>query len=307
MDICDKLPQKPERPLDSDCCGQGCDPCVLDIYEQELDIWHQECHRLTTGQTCEPRESSLELPAGPVLHPAEYRPFTVVKIEKETECCKRYTFSLPHGETLGLRPGQHVIMSATINGETVTRQYTPVSDIEQKSSFELLIKVYDKGKMSQYVRTWSVGTEIQLRGPCGNFIYKSNQYKMMLMVAVGTGITPMAQLIQAILNNKDDETLIQLHYGCRTYRDILLKARLDEWSQYWNLSCTYYLSQEAVCDNKTYRYRDSVVQGRMNSTRITSVMNPQSSDYLVLVCGTKNFETDMLKHLKVTRDKVHKF
>ncbi|XP_052775456.1 NADH-cytochrome b5 reductase-like isoform X2 [Mya arenaria] len=272
MDICDKLPQKPERPLDSDCCGQGCDPCVLDIYEQELDIWHQECHRLTTGQTCEPRESSLELPAGPVLHPAEYRPFTVVKIEKETECCKRYTFSLPHGETLGLRPGQHVIMSATINGETVTRQYTPVSDIEQKSSFELLIK-----------------------------------YKMMLMVAVGTGITPMAQLIQAILNNKDDETLIQLHYGCRTYRDILLKARLDEWSQYWNLSCTYYLSQEAVCDNKTYRYRDSVVQGRMNSTRITSVMNPQSSDYLVLVCGTKNFETDMLKHLKVTRDKVHKF
>ena len=44
------LPPAPERPLDSDCCGQGCVPCVMDIYQQELDIWHRQCHRLTAGQ-----------------------------------------------------------------------------------------------------------------------------------------------------------------------------------------------------------------------------------------------------------------
>ena len=26
----------PWRPLDSDCCGSGCNPCILDIYTQVL-------------------------------------------------------------------------------------------------------------------------------------------------------------------------------------------------------------------------------------------------------------------------------
>lgn len=42
-------PPKPEKPLDSDCCGQGCTPCILDIYQEELDIWKRECERLKTG------------------------------------------------------------------------------------------------------------------------------------------------------------------------------------------------------------------------------------------------------------------
>ena len=28
----------PVPPLDSDCCGSGCTPCIFDIYEQELKI-----------------------------------------------------------------------------------------------------------------------------------------------------------------------------------------------------------------------------------------------------------------------------
>lgn len=63
------------------------------------------------------------------------------------------------------------------------------------------------------------------------------------MLCVGTGIAPMAQLIQTILNNEDDESVITLLYGCRTYKDILLKSQLDDWSRYWNFTCTYYLSQ----------------------------------------------------------------
>lgn len=43
------LPPKPEKPLDSDCCGQGCDPCILDIYQEELRIWEAECCQIRTG------------------------------------------------------------------------------------------------------------------------------------------------------------------------------------------------------------------------------------------------------------------
>ena len=48
-----KLPRKPERPLDSDCCGQGCVPCVFDLYEQEVKIWEEECRKVTKRESIE--------------------------------------------------------------------------------------------------------------------------------------------------------------------------------------------------------------------------------------------------------------
>lgn len=45
-----ELPRKPERPLDSDCCGQGCDPCVLDLYDEDLKIWEEECKLIRNGE-----------------------------------------------------------------------------------------------------------------------------------------------------------------------------------------------------------------------------------------------------------------
>ena len=71
------------------------------------------------------------------------------------------------------------------------------------------------------------------------------------MFAVGTGLAPMSQVVQSILRNQDDETLVQLHYGCQTYADIPLKSWIDDWSGYWNFSCTYYLSQVSLLKCKS--------------------------------------------------------
>ncbi len=47
------------------------------------------------------------------------------------------------------------------------------------------------------------------------------------MVAGGTGITPMYQIINAIISNPEDKTQVQLIYGNQTEADILLKKELD--------------------------------------------------------------------------------
>ena len=41
------------------------------------------------------------------------------------------------------------------------------------------------------------------------------------MLAVGTGIAYLSQVIKTILNYGCEDTLLQLLYGCRTYKDIL--------------------------------------------------------------------------------------
>lgn len=63
------------------------------------------------------------------------------------------------------------------------------------------------------------------------------------MLAAGTGIAPMLQVIQGILSDEDDETFIHLVYSSRTYEDILMKHSLDEMKAYWNFSVLYVVSK----------------------------------------------------------------
>ena len=69
------------------------------------------------------------------------------------------------------------------------------------------------------------------------------QYRRIGMLAAGTGIAPMLQVIQGILSNEQDETFIDLVYSSRTYDDILMKHTLDEMKAYWNFSVLYVVSK----------------------------------------------------------------
>ena len=56
--------------------------------------------------------------------------------------CSSYRFKLPHPEdVLGLPTGQHISVSAEINGKEVMRSYTPTSNDDDRGHFDLLVKV----------------------------------------------------------------------------------------------------------------------------------------------------------------------
>lgn len=33
------LPLPPSKPLDSECCDKGCEPCIFDWYDQKILLW----------------------------------------------------------------------------------------------------------------------------------------------------------------------------------------------------------------------------------------------------------------------------
>lgn len=57
--------------------------------------------------------------------------------------------------------------------------------------------------------------------------YEPNMKESIGMVAGGTGITPMLQVLEHILANPNDRTKVHLVFANEEERDILLKPRLD--------------------------------------------------------------------------------
>lgn len=165
----------------------------------------------------------------PVLHPTEYRKFPLIEKTRVSHNSCIYRFGLPNStDRLGLPIGQHISISANINGKEVVRSYTPISNDDQLGSFDLLIKTYAEGNISRHVESKMIGEHIEVRGPKGFYNYTPNMKKSLGMVAGGTGIAPMYQVLTAILDNPEDKTKIYLVYANVSENDILLKAELED-------------------------------------------------------------------------------
>lgn len=67
-----------------------------------------------------------------------------------------------------------------------------------------------------------------MKGPLPKYPWSTNKHDHITLIAGGTGITPMYQLVRAIFNNSDDKTKVSLVFGNVSEEDILLKKEFDE-------------------------------------------------------------------------------
>ncbi|GMM51896.1 cytochrome-b5 reductase [Starmerella bacillaris] len=163
------------------------------------------------------------------LHPVDFKGFKLVSKTPLNHNTSVYRFSLDHPEAiLGLKIGQHVSVGATINGKEVVRSYTPISSDELKGHVDLLVKTYPNGNISKHISELDIGDHCYIRGPKGNFDYKPNQYKQINMIAGGSGITPMYQILRAVCENEDDKTKVKLVFANVNEDDIILRDSINE-------------------------------------------------------------------------------
>ena len=122
------------------------------------------------------------------------------------------------------------------------------------------------------------------------------------MLACGTGIAPMIQIIRTVVENDEENAFLHLVYGCRSQDDILMKKELDEFASYWNFTVLYALSkatQQSFAENPgMISYGDKVHFGRVDSDLVHREMPSPSEGNIVLICGTKSFDKDMINHLR---------
>lgn len=167
------------------------------------------------------------------LEPKEYKELPLVRKDQLSANVYRFVFELPSSrDVIGIPIGQHVAIKATINGQSVTRSYTPTSNNLDLGRLELVIKCYPDGLLTgQYLANLNVGDRVLFRGPKGAMRYSRGLCRQIGMIAGGTGITPMYQLIRAICEDDTNTTEVSLIYANRTEDDILLREELEKFAR----------------------------------------------------------------------------
>ncbi|EAW73271.1 cytochrome b5 reductase 3 [Homo sapiens] len=232
-------------------------------------------------------------------------PLRLIDREIISHDTRRFRFALPSPQhILGLPVGQHIYLSARIDGNLVVRPYTPISSDDDKGFVDLVIKVYFKdthpkfpagGKMSQYLESMQIGDTIEFRGPSGLLVYqgkgkfairpdkKSNPIirtvKSVGMIAGGTGITPMLQVIRAIMKDPDDHTVCHLLFANQTEKDILLRPELEELRNKHSARFKLWYTLDRAPEAWDYG------QGFVNEEMIRDHLPPPEEEPLVLMCG----------------------
>ncbi|RMZ80486.1 hypothetical protein DV737_g3015, partial [Chaetothyriales sp. CBS 132003] len=221
-------------------------------------------------------------PRANALDAVHFRPLILTERTRLTVSTHKFILQVQDGQTLqGLPVGQHLQLRAEVDNAMVVRSYTPTFVDTELARVELVIKVYPAGKMGNHLLHLPLGALVDVRGPVGAF---RNYHRFlctdMAMIAGGTGITPMWQVIRTICGDSEDQTRITLLYVSRTQGDILLRDEISSLAaQFPNkLKVHYFVSDE----------RDPGwigERGRITAQKLSLLLPPVNKTAKYLVCG----------------------
>jgi ferredoxin-NADP reductase len=163
--------------------------------------------------------------ASPVSDPLILK---LASITQQTPDAKTLRFIVPEGRTFTSRPGQFLTFSLLFDGKKVIRSYSICSSAARSGYIEITPKRIQKGCASVFLNDRAaVGMTVEAVGPFGQFCPDERKHRSVVLLAAGSGITPMMAMLCYI----DDlclDTTATLLYFVRTNSDIIFERELEQ-------------------------------------------------------------------------------
>ncbi|KAF7682952.1 NADH-cytochrome b5 reductase 2 [Astathelohania contejeani] len=157
--------------------------------------------------------------------------------------------------------------------EAIKRPYTPIKT--SPSEIELAIKIYKEGKLTQMINQKQESDFLKCSDAIPKRKYILNEFKNVLLIAGGTGITPMTQLLDFCIGNPENKTKFVLIFCNKTEKDIFMLEKLESYG----IKIVHVLED---CESET----KNKICGRINSNIIYDVINENDEIFdFVYVCG----------------------
>jgi len=161
----------------------------------------------------------------------------------------------------------------------IARPYNPLS-ADSGSKITLLVKKYPDAKMGTKLHSLKPGETVEVRGPNQQWTFDQGKYSHYGMVAGGTGITPLMQAAEYILQH-DRAAQVTMVTCNKTPEDVLLRKRLAllEVSSGGRFKVFHVVEQGASVQE---------LEGTATSMELLKGLLPAPGPgVLVMVCGRK--------------------
>ena len=234
-------------------------------------------------------------------HEKAKRPMRLLlsQIQQQTHDTKTLRFQVLDERVLCVKPGQFLTFQWTIDGQRVTRSYTVSSSPVHENYVEITPKRMDRGCVSVFLNERAEpGLAVEASGPYGQFYFDERLHKSIVLIAAGSGITPMISMLRYI-NDLEFATPVTLLYCVRTCRDIIFENELVMLSRSLpNFKYEVCLSRP----DPTWKGRSGRLTEELVSKSVTDL-----DSHTFFLCGPKGFMDNarqILSTLGVNQDRI---
>lgn len=215
---------------------------------------------------------------------SRFHDLKVTRIDRETPDSVAISLDVPPELTddFQYQPGQYLTLAATIGGEDVRRSYS-ICSAPGDAHLKVGVKKVEDGMFSSFVNDrLNVGDVIRVMPPEGRFTPELGGDHHYLLIAAGSGITPMLSIATTVLKNEPGSR-ITLVFGNRSTATIMFREALDDLKDRYlgRFSLIHILSRET---------QDvELLQGRIDADRIDQLAKAGLIDpagaHLTFICG----------------------
>jgi len=238
---------------------------------------------------------------------AQFHTLRVAEVKRETADTVSVAFDVPAelGAAYAFRHGQYLTLRKDISGEDVRRSYSICS--APGEPLRVAVKQVEGGLFSGFAnQKLKAGESLEVMTPMGNFTssIEPEKAKQYLLIAAGSGITPMMSIIKTVLR-AEPKSEITLIFGNRTFQSIIFRDELEDLKDRFlgRLRIFHILSNEA---NEI-----DLFAGRIDADKLgrffTTFLKADNPDE-VFLCGPQPMiesATETLKGLRIAEEKIH--
>jgi ring-1,2-phenylacetyl-CoA epoxidase subunit PaaE len=232
----------------------------------------------------------------------------VKNIVRETKEAVSVVFEIPYvlRDTFKYKHGQYLTLRFFFDGIDERRAYSISSCPELDTDLQVTVKEVESGKVSGYVNNdLKIGDIVDVMPPLGHFTIdlNNNNSKNYVLIAGGSGITPIYSIIKAILHNEKNSKCL-LIYTNRNAESSIFNLQLRELEQNSNFKLINIYSRPS--DN-------SVIASRISVEKLNSIFK-ENSNFIYptneyFICGPQGMIEEsllVLNEIGVNKDHIHK-
>lgn len=221
---------------------------------------------------------------------------TIVEVIEETADAKSLVFEIPAelSDRFRYAPGQFLTLRVPLSERPLLRCYSLCSTPGVDAAPRVTVKRVEGGRASNWIcDRLKPGDTLEVLPPAGVFTPKRLDGEF-LLVAGGSGITPLFSILKAVL--KQGQGRVHLLYANRDQGSIIFRDELSRLAAAYPERLT------------VYHWLDSV-QGRASVAQLAALLRPwRSAELESFICGPAPFMEAVaaaLQQLELPREQIH--